>query len=106
MFATDSDRETASDDESEEGSFEGGSRQSIKKSTQGSTDYSANLSKKNKKEQGYMQKLFGKGSSMNYNAGLQRDWEDMDEEERKLRIEYLWNKARRYINRLMLQARL
>ena len=106
VFALDSDKETASEDESDDASFEGGSRQSMKKSTNGSTDISANFQKKNKKEQGYMQKLFGKGSSMNYNAGLQRDWEDMDEEERKLRIEYLWNKARRYINRLMLQARL
>ena len=70
VFALDSDKETASEDESDDASFEGGSRQSMKKSTNGSTDISANFQKKNKKEQGYMQKLFGKGSSMNYNAGL------------------------------------
>lgn len=86
-------------------SFEGGSVKGEFEMTEfGSSTYHNSMSNSRQHSQGFLAGLLN--GRKNYGDHHENQWNNMTKDQQKRRIKYLWGKAKRFSNKVRLQARL
>lgn len=86
-------------------SFEGGSVKGEFEMTEfGSSTYHNSMSNSRQHSWGYLAGLLN--GKKNYGDHHENQWNNMTKDQQKRRIKYLWGKAKRFSNKVRLQARL